>query len=228
MNKVKDIYTIYEEVLSGELRQFPQKTWTHPRESKDTLLKLVRYLVHERFRWNRQQFCDNFCYKIIIKFRLNTGFHNIYSRNIFPLITDAFLEWDVKAWELKKSRVPADFWIVETAVEATKWLVEERLAWSLDKVQTDISNSYFLNNNLGGMLRTMKFGAVDSIVLAYPDHDWTYLIERAGYKLTKAQVKEIRQIHASGLMNQRQIAKVFDVSPAQINLIIKRKVFQND
>lgn len=227
MPQVKDIYAIYEEILSGELKQFPQSTWSLPEEAKSTLLKLVRYLVHERFQWDRQDFCNDFCLRTIISYRLNTGFLKVYKRNIFPLVTDAFPDWKINAWEMRKSRVPARFWTEKTTIEATRWLIENRLVWSLSKVQTNISNSHFLNNNLGGMLRTMKVGAVDSIVLSYPGHDWMYLIERAGYKLTGEDKRAIENLLKENQFNQRQIANAFEISPATVNLI-QKEMYEGD
>lgn len=226
MSEVKDIFTIYNEVLNGNLSRFPLHTWNHPRESKETLIKLIRYIILEKNQWDRKKFCENFCYKIIVESRLNTGFMKVYSRNIFPLVTDAFPEWDIKAWELEKSRVPAYFWSEDTAAKATKWLIEERLEWSLDKVQNKISNTHFIDNNLGGMIRTLKIGAVDAVVMSYPHHDWTYLIDRAGYVLTKNDAQEIRDLYASGKISQRQIAIKFNISPSQIHLVIKDKIFK--
>ncbi len=104
----------------------------------------------------------------------------------------------------------------------------EQLGWTLDKVQKEISNSTFLNNNLGGMLRTLKIGAAEAVAMAYPNHNWSYLIDRGGYVLTKVQAQEIRKLYASGIINQRQIAIKYNVSPSQVNLIVKNKVFKED
>lgn len=223
----KDIIEIHNDVLSGKLSRFPLDTWTNKKECKANLLKLIRHTVNERLKWNREEFCQSFCLQVIVEFRLNGGFARAYNRNIYPLITDAFPEWNIRAWELSKSRVPAEFWTKETGIAATKWLVEERLQWSLEKVQRDISNSHFLKNNLGGLLRTLDTGAISMILLAYPNHDWTYLIERAGYKLTKAQVREIKLLLREGIYSQRKIAQMFNTEPSTINLIAKGKLHRD-
>lgn len=87
--------------------------------------------------------------KVIIDWKLNTGFHRIYNWNIYPLILDAFPLWDIKPWELKRSRVPRSYWTNEAAAEATKWLIEENLDWSLEQVSRQLAKSSFFKNNLG-------------------------------------------------------------------------------
>lgn len=223
----KNIIEIYNDVLSGKLSRFPLDTWTNEKECKTNLLKLIRHMVNERLEWGREEFCQSFCLRVIVKFRLNGGFSKAYNRNIYPLITDAFPEWSIRAWELTKSRVPAEFWTKETGIAATKWLVEERLQWSLEKVQSDISNSYFHKNNLGGLLRTLNTSAVGMILMAYPNQDWTYLKEREGYKLTKAQVRVIKRLLREGNHSQRKIAQMFDTEPPTINLIAKGKSYRD-
>lgn len=219
-----DLITIYEEVLSGKRKQFPLDTWNQT-DSKAALIKLVRYVVLEKLQWDREQFCARFCLKIIAQFRLNTGFNKVYKRNIYPLISEAFPEWIIKPWEMRKSRVPAHFWTKQTATTATKWLIEEKLHWDFKKVSRDISRTYFFQYHLGGMLRTTDISIPEIIAATYPDYDWTYLKERHGYKLTFSQAEEIRRLYNEGVLNQRQIAQKFSVDPSQVYLIVKNKSF---
>lgn len=222
---MSDLITIYEEVLSGRRIQFPLDTWNQA-DSKITLIKLIRYVVLEKLQWDREQFCSQFCLNIIARFRLNTGFNKVYKRNIYPLISESFPEWNIKPWEMRKSRVPVHFWTKETAIAATKWLIEEQLQWDLKKVSRDISRAYFFQHHLGGMLRIFQISIPEIIAAAYPGYDWTYLKERHGYKLTLSQATEIRRLYNKGVFNQCQLAARFNVDPATINLIVKNKSFR--
>lgn len=224
--QMSDLITIYEEILCGKRRQFPLETWNQP-DSQDVLIKLVKYVVLDKLSWNREHFCKNFCLKTIKSFKLNTGFDKVYNRNIYPLILDSFPEWDIKAWEMQSSRAPVGFWTLENAVSATKWLIEEKLRWDLDKVSKDISNAAFLNNNLGGMLRVLKINISLLVEQTYPEYDWTYLKERQGYKITSSQASKIRNLYNKGIYNQRQLAQKFNVNPSQVFLIVHNKSFKN-
>ena len=224
------IISVYESLMKGAIQRFPLDTWTIERDAKSNLHILIRYLILDKYDWNRQEFCSNFCLRVIQDARLSTGFQKAYNRNIYPLVTEAFPEWNIQAWEMQKSRVPKGFWNTDTTIRATRWLIEEKLSWDLDKVQNEISDSAFLKNNLGGLLRTMKIGGAAAVQIAYPEYNWTYLIDRAGYKITKIQANEIRTLFASGEINQRQLAVQFDVSPATIHNIVHGAYFktQND
>jgi hypothetical protein len=222
---LSDLITIYEEVLSGKRKQFPLETWNQP-DSKVTLIKLVRYVVLDKLDWNREQFCEQFCLKTIIRFHLNTGFLKVYKRNIYPLVSDALPEWSIKAWEMQNSRVPARFWNKETLIAATKWLIEEKLKWDLKRVSKEISRTYFFKYHLSGMLVGMNMSAAECICAAYPNHDWTYLKERCGYKLTSSQALEIRRLYSECVFNQRQLAVKFNADPATISLIVNNKSFK--
>lgn len=218
------IISIYEDVLNGKRIQFPLYTWCTPKESKQSLIYLLRYLVIDKFKWNRKDFCHKFCLKIIKEYKLNTGFLKVYNRNIYPLVTDAFPEWNIKAWEMESSRVPAGFWTEETAIQATKWLIEERLKWDMDRISKHISNSAFFDNNLGGLIRTLNTNAASLVEISYPEYDWSYLKERQGYKITPNQAKEILELYTEG-MSQRQIALKYECEPVTVFNIVHGNCF---
>ncbi|MFJ3388806.1 DUF4046 domain-containing protein [Lysinibacillus sp. NPDC086135] len=223
--EMKSIFEIYEEVLNNELSRFPLFTWDQI-DSKDTLIKLTRYLVLDKFEWDRNQFCENFCIAVIYKYRLNGGLAKLYQKNIYPYVVESFPEWEIKEWEMKKSRVPVGFWNKENAVAACKWLIEEELQWNLEKVSRDISNSTFHKNNLGGMLRTLGMNASEIIEMTYPEYDWAYLKERNGNSVTLRQVKDIKKMYEDGY-SQRELSRLYKCDPVVIFNIVHEKTFRN-
>lgn len=221
----KTIFEIYDDVLSKRLKRFPLQTWDQA-DSRDTFIKLMRYLVQDKLNWDRSMFCSHFCLAIISTYRLNGGFGRLYQRNIYPMITECFPEWNIRAWEMKKSRVPEGFWTIKHSIEATTWLVEEVLQWDYEKVSREISNSAFHEHNLGGLLRIRNANAVDMIIEAYPKHDWSYLKEREGYRITPKQAARIKELHGKGY-NQRELSKMFQCDPVSIFNIVHKKTHQH-
>ena len=57
-----------------------------------------------------------------------------------------------KEWEFKN--VPINFWNKEKGIEATKWLIEEKLKLTDEELKEQLSVNLFKDNNLGGMLRS--------------------------------------------------------------------------
>ena len=57
-----------------------------------------------------------------------------------------------KEWEFKNTS--RDFWTKDKGIEATKWLVEEKLKLTDEELKEQLSQKLFIDNNLGGMLYT--------------------------------------------------------------------------
>lgn len=103
--------------------------------------------------------------------------------------------------------------------------MEEKLQWDLNKVSREISNSFFHDKNLGGMLRKRKVGVAQMIMKAYPDHDWNYLKEREGYRITPNQAGEIRALHNKGY-NQRELSRMYKCDPVTVFNIVHCRAFK--
>ncbi|MBU3145845.1 hypothetical protein [Clostridium sp. CF012] len=67
-------------------------------------------------------------------------------------------------------QIPNKYWTLETGIEATKWLVEEKLKLSTYDINKKLSRNVFNEYGLGGMLRRCfnrsVFKALNS---TYPD-----------------------------------------------------------
>ena len=56
-----------------------------------------------------------------------------------------------KEWELKNT--PGNFWNEETGIQATRWLIEEKLKWNNNDIKEKISQKVFIDNELSGMIQ---------------------------------------------------------------------------
>lgn len=75
-------------------------------------------------------------------------------------------EIDVKEWQVIKMPV----WTEEKAINAVKWLIEEKLCWTKEKVKESISAKIFYDNDLGGMLKNYCYNSpIKALNLAYPN-----------------------------------------------------------
>jgi hypothetical protein len=220
-----DMISIYKSVLNGKLKRFPPETWNPYKSGYDNAHRSLRYLVFELLKWDRQTFCENMNLQIIRKYKLNGAFSGVYKRNIYPYISASFPEWELKPWEIKKSRVPANYWNEETTREAIRWLVEKRLKWDKETVINELSATVFKNHNLEGMLQSeFQHSPYQAICHAYPDENWSLMDEKKGYKLTPSQTEELREMYRSNQYTQVQIAKHFNLSPSNVSLIVNDKL----
>lgn len=221
------IVSIYLEVLTGKRSRFPIDTWAGTPEGKLNAQQLLRYLILEKLSWNRKTLCQTFNLSLLKEYKLDRALQKAYKNNIFPYVTESFPEWELNPWELQKSRVPVGFWTEEQTAKATRWLFTQKLNWSNEQIANHVSGSTFHRNNLGGMLQLVFHNnACAAVEHAFPEHDWTYLRERAGYKLTLGQSKTIQFLSQTGKYSQRDLAKLFKVSPGSITYVLNVKQYE--
>lgn len=103
-----------------------------------------------------------------------------------------------KPWELKST--PLSYWNKNTAIKATRWLIEEKLKLTDEDLKNKLSQKLFEENNLLGMLTNCfhcsPFEAIDT---AYPGKfkPWefkrcplSYWTRENGIKATKWLIEE--------------------------------------
>ena len=77
---------------------------------------------------------------------LYTCFNNSPYQAINTAYPNKFKEWEFKM-------TPINFWNKEKGVEATRWLIEEKLKLSEKELEEQLSYKLFEDNGLGGMLQ---------------------------------------------------------------------------
>ena len=218
--KRQTIIEIYDHVLAtGE--RFPLYTWQH-KNAKQDLQKLLRYLILDKLQLTQEQFLETYSLDFLQTHRLASAYRHIYRSNICGLAQEAFPEWTLHFWRFTKISAPLGYWNEENTIHATKWLIEEQLQWSYERVRDEISDAPFHANRLGGMLRVMRMGGAKAVMMAYPDRDWTYLKERRGYKVTSAQAQEVRRLYKEGVI-QSVISDMMGIDRPMINAIVHNK-----
>ncbi|MFO7876419.1 MAG: hypothetical protein R6U55_07570, partial [Desulfovermiculus sp.] len=80
---------------------------------------------------------------------------DLFNQNLFQVIDNAYPD-RFKPWQFHEQ---ADLWkapdALETARQATEWLIEDRLKLDKDKAALHLSRRHFLNNGLGFMLGSL-------------------------------------------------------------------------
>ena len=93
-------------------------------------------------------------------------FCRIYNGSVWQAINAAY-PGQFREWELKN--VPGNFWNEETGIQATRWLIEEKLKWNNNDIKEKISYKVFIDNELSGMIQQVYHDSVwQAINAAYP------------------------------------------------------------
>lgn len=135
-----------------ELVSVPKGYW-----NLETAKKATKWLIEEKLKWSEDEVKENLCLEVFISNGLYGMIHNVFNGSIYEALNNAYPDKYLK-WEL--SSTPRGYWNLETAKEATKWLIEEKLKLSEDEAKEKLIKKHFIENGLNGMLQKVFNGNV--------------------------------------------------------------------
>lgn len=156
---------IYEMVRSGQIKRFPPNFWTNE-FSLDYAKELGEYIVN-KYLYNDEA--------IILKNYGNKFINDIHLHSVLKLFNGQAYEYfnciypdRFKPWQFKSC--PNKYWDNNTAVDATQWLIEEKLKWDENEVKKYLNYNVFCDNKLNGMLSVVYNDSVfEALNSAYPN-----------------------------------------------------------
>ena len=122
----------------------PNSYWT-----KETGIKATKQLIEEKLKWSEEELFKRLSIKVFGKYDLSGMIHHVYNYSSYSAINSAYPD-KYKPWQFE--HVPKSYWTKERAVEATIWLIEEKLKWSEEELLKKLSTKTFYDNGLRGML----------------------------------------------------------------------------
>ncbi|MEB9379458.1 DUF4046 domain-containing protein [Bacillus cereus] len=120
------IEDIYQEILDGKRRNFPQYTWSEDVD-RDLAKRITRYLLEVVLNWNTEQIINGWTRDLIVKYKLSGMLGIVYNGNLNQPLHDAYPD-RFKEWQLRVA--PVGYWTAENSLEALKWTIEVKLKLS--------------------------------------------------------------------------------------------------
>ena len=145
---VTDISKYYLEEVLAKGKQFPKGVW-NCNAKYENAKEVTKTLIEKVLKWSDEDVRKKLSVNIFRKNSLIRMLTILFNGSPYGAIENAY-PGKFKQWELPS--VPKNFWNMETAKEATIWLIEEKLKWSDDDVRRNLSQNTFKENSLGGML----------------------------------------------------------------------------
>jgi hypothetical protein len=157
---------IYKMILIGGIKKFPVGFWKGPEADKNAM-EITKYLLEEILKWSAKDIKKKLSHSTFVEHRLNGMIQKVYNNSPFDAFNAAYPN-RFKSWEL--GVVCRNYWKLENGIEATKWLIEEKLKYLENDICEKISFKVFIENGLGGML-TMLFNSspYNAINATYPN-----------------------------------------------------------
>ena len=151
ITNVTGISKYYLEEVLAKGKQFPKGVW-NCNEKYDNAKEVTKTLIEKVLKWSDEDIRKKLSKKIFKENSLGGMLSNLFKNSPYLAIENAY-PGKFKQWEL--SGVSKSFWNMETAKEATIWLIEEKLKWSDEDIKEKLSANIFKKNSLGGMLAVL-------------------------------------------------------------------------
>ena len=150
-----------EKYKPWQFANVPNSYWT-----KETAAEATMWLIEEKLKWSEEELLKKLSTKTFYDNGLRGMLNAVFVNSPYAAIDNAY-PGKYKPWQFEHA--PKSYWMKETAVEATIWLIEEKLKWSEEDVVKKLSTKTFKDNKLGGMLDSVlnssPYAAIDN---AYP------------------------------------------------------------
>jgi len=187
---------VFKLVLGGKLKRFPPDSWTEP-DAVENGVEILRFLFESILQWSPKDIKKNYSRKLFIDYKLEGLFKIVFNSSPFQAL-NALYPNQFREWELHYA--PNKFWTEETGIQATRWLVEEKLKWTENDIKEKLMKQVFCDNELGGMLRILYGNSVwRAVNQSYPSKfkEWelqtthnNFWNETTGIKATKWLIEE--------------------------------------
>ena len=156
---------LYEIILPYQIKKFPAYFWKNE-FSPDYTKEIGLYIIDKHFDNDDMKILKSFSNSFINKVKLHTVLKLFEGRTYNHI--DFLFPGRFKPWQFKSC--PNSFWNNETAIEATKWLIETQLDWNEAEVKQQLSYKIFTENKLSGMLAIVYENSVSTALnTAYPN-----------------------------------------------------------
>ena len=102
-----DDIEIYELLLQNRIPNFPSGFWANrsSEEAKDVAIKLLKYLIDEKLKFNKEDVKTEVSKKFLTKYKLHTA-SKLFGRSAIRYIIYAYPEAGYLPWQFKLDKVP--------------------------------------------------------------------------------------------------------------------------
>lgn len=134
-----------------EFKNVPMGYWT-----KENGVLATRWLIDEKLKISKEELKKHLSAGLFKENGLDSMLNYCFKGSPY-LAIDCAYPGLFKEWEFNQVR--RNFWTKEKGVEATRWLIEQKLKLTTDELRDVLSVKLFTDNGLGGMLQNCYGGS---------------------------------------------------------------------
>jgi len=133
----------------------------------DTAREATIWLFKEKLHWGEEEIKAKVTQRIFENNGLGGMMGVVFGDRLYAAIDNAY-PGRFEPWEFRQ--VPNNYWDMDTARKATKWLFEEKMKWKKQEIRAKATKKLFMENGLGGMLYILfNYSYKKAIENAYPE-----------------------------------------------------------
>ncbi|MCB2354186.1 DUF4046 domain-containing protein [Clostridium estertheticum] len=136
-----DDVEIYDLLLQGRISNFPKGFWANRSEdeAKDVAIKLLKYLIDERLKFNIEDVKREVSKRFLTKYKLHTA-SKFFGRTAIIYIICTYPEARYQPWQFMHDKVPQSYWTQEeNRISALKYVFEVELQWSINDIKENLN-----------------------------------------------------------------------------------------
>ena len=173
-----DIIEMYKEILKGTRKKFANGTWQRP-DAIPNAIKVTKWLIEEKLKLTDEEIKEQLSVNLFRDNSLCGMLRSCFDDSPYKVINSTYPN-KFKEWEFKS--VPMYFWTKEKGIEATKWLIEEKLKLTDEEIKKQLSVNLFKDNNLSNMIGAcFNYSPYQAINETYPNkfkpEDFKYFLK---------------------------------------------------
>lgn len=170
---------IYQLLLRGKIKRFPKGFWNES-DAYDNAAAIIKYLIEDTYKWNDSQIKKNISQKFFKDNKLTGMLVLLFRASPFEAINYTYPN-KFHPWEFNSC--PQGYWTKATASIAIKHLIEEKLKWSEDVIEKNLTVDVFNKNGLNGAIKIFNFSPYDAMNYIYPNtyKPWNFTQTNKGY-----------------------------------------------
>lgn len=188
-------FSLLDEFMPGEFKSWELKASISPLnfwKDKNNRVFAIKNLIENTLKWNEEDIKKHLNQSTFRAHGLDGLLQNYYNGSPYKALQDAYLN-KFLPWEL--SAVPTGFWDDRNnRINATKWLFETKLKWSIDDIKKKVNQKVFIDNGLASLISKLDGGVYAIVLEAYPNEiqEWDFpFISSTYWEIKENRVKAL-------------------------------------
>lgn len=143
-------YLAIDSAYPGKFKPWQLKYSSKNIINRDMAKKATKWLLEEELKWSDEEILNKLSNRVCKDYGMLGFITKIYNGSVFAMVNDAYPN-RFKPWDLKV--VPMSYWNEQTAVEALRYVIEEKLKLDEDELLKVYNFKFLKKHRLSGMCK---------------------------------------------------------------------------